>query len=120
MEYKIAEVVTPQNYKERTEMEIDKAPEQYKYWKGKHPNALLLFRVGDSYEAYCEDAIACLEILGVTLTRGKSYRLAGFPYHALDIYLPKLIRAGKRVAICEPIVEKKKKSISEVVGNARV
>lgn len=120
MDYEIKELVTPQNYKERIKSEKDTAPEQYKYWKEKHPDALLLFRVGDFYEAYCEDAMACSEILGVTLTKGKSYRLAGFPYHALDIYLPKLIHAGKRVAICEPIVEKKKKSISEVVGNARV
>lgn len=103
MEYEIKELVTPKTYKKRMKEAYDKAPRHFKYWKGKHPDALLLFRVGDFYEAYCEDAIACSEILGVTLTRGKSYRLAGFPYHALDIYLPKLIRAGKRVAICEHI-----------------
>lgn len=79
--------------------------------KAKHPDALLLFRVGDFYEAYDEDAVKAGEILGITVTRkfnskdkgsdGHTLRLAGFPYHALDTYLPKLIRAGLRVAICD-------------------
>lgn len=79
----------------------------YKEMKSKHLNAVLLFRVGDFYEAYEEDAKTCHEILGITLVRRVfdpkySGLLVGFPYHALDTYLPKLIRAGKRVCICEP------------------
>src|SRR5690606_10337388 len=79
---------------------------QYFNIKGKHPDAVLLFRVGDFYETFGEDAIKAAEILGITLTRrangSASYvELAGFPYHALDTYLPKLVRAGQRVAICE-------------------
>ncbi len=74
--------------------------------KGKHPDAILLFRVGDFYETFSEDAITSSEILGITLTKrangsAQYVELAGFPYHALDTYLPKLVRAGKRVAICE-------------------
>lgn len=84
---------------------------QFNELKTKHPDALLLFRVGDFYEAYDEDAVKAGEILGITVTRkfnskdkgsdGHTLRLAGFPYHALDTYLPKLIRAGLRVAICD-------------------
>ena len=76
--------------------------------KAKHPDAVLLFRCGDFYETYCSDAIVASEILGITLTKrsngksdaSKAIEMAGFPFHALDNYLPKLVRAGKRVAIC--------------------
>ena len=73
--------------------------------KGKYPTALLLFRVGDFYEAYNDDAKDACKILGITLCkRGKAdFEFCGFPYHALDSYLPKLVRAGKRVAICDEI-----------------
>ncbi len=85
---------------------------QYAEMKKKHPDAVLLFRVGDFYETFSEDAITASEILGITLTRranGKasSVELAGFPHHALDTYLPKLVRAGKRVAICEQLEDPK-------------
>ena len=88
-----------------------KAPEgntiltQWQNLKTKHPEALLLFRCGDFYESYMEDAEACAQVLGITLTKRSkdSVPMAGFPYHALDTYLPKLIRAGKRVAICDQI-----------------
>ena len=77
---------------------------QFRDMKKKHPDALLLFRVGDFYEAYADDAKACAEVLGITLTqRNGGYRMAGFPYHALDTYLPKLIRSGKRIAICDKL-----------------
>ena len=77
---------------------------QYFEMKAKHPDAVLLFRVGDFYETFSSDAITASEILGITLTRrangvAQSVELAGFPHHALDTYLPKLVRAGKRVAI---------------------
>ena len=95
--------------------------------KAKHPEALLLFRCGDFYETYCEDAVTASQILGITLTRrnnGAGVRgdeMAGFPYHALDTYLPKLIRAGKRVAICDQLEDPKltkklvKRGITELV-----
>ena len=75
--------------------------------KAKHPDAVILFRVGDFYETYCEDAKKLSEVLGLTLTRQAKTKidLTGFPYHALDTYLPKLIRAGLRVAICDDISE---------------
>ena len=75
--------------------------------KAKHPDAVILFRVGDFYETYCEDAKKIAEALGLTLTRQAKTKmdLTGFPYHALDTYLPKLIRAGLRVAICDDISE---------------
>lgn len=99
---------------------------QYIEMKKKHPDAILLFRVGDFYETFSDDAIAASEILGITLTRranGKamSVELAGFPHHALDTYLPKLVRAGKRVAICEQLEDPKltkklvKRGITELV-----
>src|SRR5574344_89730 len=80
--------------------------------KSKHPDAIMLFRCGDFYETYSEDAVVASEILGITLTRrangqGKSVEMAGFPHHALDTYLPKLIRAGKRVAICDQLEDPK-------------
>lgn len=87
---------------------------QYKEMKKKHPDAILLFRVGDFYELFGEDAVIASDVLGITLTRranGKknSIELAGFPHHALDTYLPKLVRAGHRVAICEQLEEPKAK-----------
>lgn len=96
--------------------------------KAKHPDAVLLFRCGDFYETYCEDAVAASRILGITLTRrgnGAGGRteteMAGFPHHALDTYLPKLVRAGKRVAICDQLEDPKltkklvKRGITELV-----
>ena len=99
---------------------------QYMAMKEKHPDAILLFRVGDFYETFSEDAIAASEILGITLTRrangsAQYVELAGFPHHALDTYLPKLVRAGKRVAICEQLEDPKttkklvKRGITELV-----
>lgn len=97
--------------------------------KAKHPDAVLLFRCGDFYETYCSDAIVASEILGITLTKrsngksdtAKSIEMAGFPFHALDNYLPKLVRAGKRVAICDQLEDPKmtkklvKRGITELV-----
>jgi DNA mismatch repair protein MutS len=85
---------------------------QYNNIKTKHPDAILLFRVGDFYETFGEDAIRASEILGITLTRRANgsasfVELAGFPYHALDTYLPRLVRAGQRVAICEQLEDPK-------------
>ena len=99
---------------------------QYFEMKAKHPDAVLLFRVGDFYETFSSDAITASEILGITLTRrangvAQSVELAGFPHHALDTYLPKLVRAGKRVAICEQLEDPKltkklvKRGITELV-----
>ncbi len=100
---------------------------QYFEMKQKHPDAVLLFRVGDFYETFSDDAIAAADILGITLTRrangsASSVELAGFPHHALDTYLPKLVRAGKRVAICEQLEDPKlvknklvKRGITELV-----
>lgn len=96
--------------------------------KAKHPDAIMLFRCGDFYETYCEDAVISSEILGITLTKrnnggknGSPIEMAGFPHHALDTYLPKLIRAGKRVAICDQLEDPKqtktlvKRGITELV-----
>ena len=103
---------------------------QFMELKSKHPDALLLFRCGDFYETYSDDAIVASEILGITLTRRSSaigtrkdaaVAMAGFPHHALDTYLPKLIRAGKRVAICDQLEDPKltkklvKRGITELV-----
>lgn len=99
---------------------------QYIEMKAKHPDAILLFRVGDFYETFSDDAITASEILGITLTRrangaAQYVELAGFPHHALDTYLPKLVRAGKRVAICEQLEDPKltkklvKRGITELV-----
>lgn len=83
---------------------------QFEDLKKKHPDATLLFRCGDFYETYREDAETCAQILGITLTKCKNgLTMAGFPFHALDTYLPKLIRAGKRVAICDQIEDPKAK-----------
>ena len=94
--------------------------------KAKHPDAVMLFRCGDFYETYSTDAVVASEILGITLTKrangkGKTVEMAGFPHHALDTYLPKLIRAGKRVAICDQLEDPKltkklvKRGITELV-----
>lgn len=94
--------------------------------KAKHPDAVMLFRCGDFYETYSTDAIIAAEILGITLTKrangkGKTIEMAGFPHHALDTYLPKLVRAGKRVAICDQLEDPKmtkklvKRGITELV-----
>jgi len=99
---------------------------QYYSVKSKHPDAILLFRVGDFYETFGEDAIKASEILGITLTRRANgsasfVELAGFPYHALDTYLPRLVRAGQRVAICEQLEDPKlakkivKRGITELI-----
>lgn len=86
---------------------------QFQELKAKHPEAVLLFRCGDFYESYMEDAEICAQVLGITLTKRSSDKvsMAGFPYHALDTYLPKLIRAGKRVAICDKIENPKSKTL---------
>ena len=94
--------------------------------KAKHPDAVMLFRCGDFYETYSTDAVVAAEILGITLTKrangkGKTIEMAGFPHHALDTYLPKLVRAGKRVAICDQLEDPKltkklvKRGITELV-----
>ena len=108
--------------------ELTPMMKQFFSLKAKHPDALLLFRCGDFYETYCDDAIAASQILGITLTRrnngaqGKTNaEMAGFPHHALDTYLPKLIRAGRRVAICDQLEDPKltkklvKRGITELV-----
>lgn len=101
--------------------------QQFFSLKAKHPDALMLFRCGDFYETYCEDAVAAAKILGITLTRRNnggtsgSAEMAGFPHHALDTYLPKLVRAGRRVAICDQLEDPKltkklvKRGITELV-----
>lgn len=102
--------------------------QQFYDLKAKHPEALLLFRCGDFYETYADDAIVASEILGITLTRRNNgaggtsqMEMAGFPYHALDVYLPKLVRAGRRVAICDQLEDPKltktlvKRGITELV-----
>ena len=101
--------------------------QQFFTLKAKHPDALMLFRCGDFYETYCEDAVAASKILGITLTKRNNggqtaaTEMAGFPHHALDTYLPKLIRAGRRVAICDQLEDPKltktlvKRGITELV-----
>ena len=99
---------------------------QFNEIKGKHPDAILLFRCGDFYETFSTDAIQASQILGITLTKrangsGKTIELAGFPHHALDTYLPKLVRAGRRVAICDQLEDPKltkkivKRGVTELV-----
>ena len=113
-------MATPKNIVETPLMK------QYYSVKASHPDAVLLFRVGDFYETFGEDAILTSEILGITLTKrangaASSVELAGFPHHALDTYLPKLVRAGQRVAICEQLEDPKlakkivKRGITELV-----
>ncbi|RXE61568.1 DNA methylase [Muribaculaceae bacterium Isolate-004 (NCI)] len=118
---------TPESVKRSTENKVEKPKRvadtplmtQYKEMKKKHPDAILMFRVGDFYEMMGGDAVKASEILGITLTRrrnGKagSIELAGFPHHALDTYLPKLVRAGQRVAICEQLEDPKQKQTEEL------
>lgn len=112
----------PEPTKKATENKVEKPKriadtplmQQYREMKKKHPDAILLFRVGDFYECMGVDAVKASEILGITLTRRmngdkSSIELAGFPHHALDVYLPKLVRAGNRVAICEQLEDPKLK-----------
>ena len=101
--------------------------QQFFSFKEKYPDAVLLFRCGDFYETYCDDAVTAAKILGITLTRrnnggsGDVTEMAGFPHHALDTYLPKLIRAGRRVAICDQLEDPKltkklvKRGVTELV-----
>ena len=107
--------------KKRQQQQMSNVPsiiKQYNDLKQKHPDALLLFRCGDFYETYKEDAVKASNILGITLTKhskrmdeeGKPLKMAGFPYHALDTYLPKLIRAGERVAICDQLESPRQKT----------
>ena len=108
------------------DIEMTPMMKQFLGLKEKHPDAVMLFRCGDFYETYSTDAIIATEILGITLTKrangkGKTIEMAGFPHHALDTYLPKLIRAGKRVAICDQLEDPKltkklvKRGITELV-----
>ena len=104
---------------------MSKMIETFKMLKEKHSDAVILFRVGDFYETYCEDAKKIAEVLGLTLTRQAKTKmdLAGFPCHALDTYLPKLIRAGLRVAICDDIsepVKLKKRGSNETTQEPQV
>ena len=100
---------------------------QFRDLKKKHPDAVMLFRCGDFYETYQEDAVTAAQVLGITLTHRNnkgavaSVEMAGFPYHALDTYLPRLIRAGYRVAICDQLEDPKltkklvKRGVTELV-----
>ena len=99
---------------------------QYNQIKSKYPGAILLFRVGDFYETFGEDAVKAAQILGIVLTKrangaASHIELAGFPHHALDTYLPKLVRAGQRVAICDQLEDPKltkkivKRGVTELV-----
>ena len=109
------------------EEKTDETPlmKQYNQIKARHPQALLLFRVGDFYETFGEDAIKASKILGIVLTKrrnGSSHiELAGFPHHSMDTYLPKLVRAGQRVAICDQLEDPKltknivKRGVTELV-----
>ena len=107
--------------------EVTPMMKQFFDLKAKHPDAILLFRCGDFYETYAQDAVEAADILGITLTKrnngreGESTAMAGFPHHALDTYLPKLVRAGRRVAICDQLEDPKltkklvKRGITELV-----
>ena len=115
--------VRPEKPEPRQQSSVSKVTQtpilkQYEEMKKKHPDAILLFRVGDFYETFGNDAVEASEVLGITLTRRANGRdnyieLAGFPHHALDTYLPKLVRAGKRVAICEQLEDPKLKKARE-------
>lgn len=109
-----------------SDIELTPMMKQFLDLKAKHPDAVMLFRCGDFYETYSTDAVIAAEILGITLTKrangkGKTIEMAGFPHHALDTYLPKLVRAGKRVAICDQLEDPKmtkklvKRGITELV-----
>lgn len=103
--------------KQDTQQKESPLLQQYNEMKAKHPDAILLFRVGDFYETFKEDAVRASEILGITMTRRASgtgsVELAGFPHHALDTYLPKLVRSGARVAICEQLEQPEKKKLAK-------
>lgn len=107
--------------KEDVKAAVSPIIKQYLDLKRKHPDAVLLFRCGDFYETYKEDAVKAAKILGITLTKstsrkdddGKPLAMAGFPYHALDTYLPKLIRAGERVAICDQLEDPRQKTLAK-------
>ena len=110
----------------KKDSELTPMMKQFFDLKAKHPDAVLLFRCGDFYETYCEDAVVASKILGITLTRrnngaSSGSEMAGFPHHALDTYLPKLVRAGRRVAICDQLEDPKltkklvKRGITELV-----
>jgi len=112
--------------KSGTKEELTPMMKQFFQLKAKHPDAVLLFRCGDFYETYCQDAVEASKILGITLTKrnngaSQGSEMAGFPYHALETYLPKLIRAGRRVAICDQLEDPKltkklvKRGITELV-----
>ena len=111
--------------KNTTEAKVTPLMKQYNSIKAKYPNAMLLFRVGDFYETFGEDAILSSKILGITLTKrsngSSNDALAGFPHHALDTYLPKLVRSGQRVAICDQLEDPKatkkivKRGVTELV-----
>jgi len=102
-------------------IELSPLQKQYYDLKAKHPDAIFLFRTGDFYVTYEEDAAVCAKILGITLSVREGRKEAAFPHHALDTYLPKLIRAGKRIAICDQLEDPKltkrpvKRSITELV-----
>ena len=103
---------------QKVEQKNEPLLKQYREMKKKHPDAILMFRVGDFYEIFGKDAVQASEVLGITLTRRQSgidsrIELAGFPHHALDVYLPKLVRAGHRVAICEQLEDPKLKRTPE-------
>lgn len=111
MDYNV-EVFTPQNYEKWHEKEIQRELEaipegKYVRFKKEYPDAVMLFRIGDFYETYSEDAQTCADTLELTLTNVNGarglYRMCGFPKHALNKYLTKLVRAGKKVCVCEPI-----------------
>ena len=112
----------------KTDMNDTPMMKQFRDIKAQYPDALLLFRCGDFYETYAEDAVQASKLLSITLTRrsngsgkGGSVDMAGFPFHALDIYLPKLVRAGLRVAICDQLEDPKltkklvKRGVTELV-----
>jgi DNA mismatch repair protein MutS len=102
----------PVKQKETKDVAETPLMKQYNAFKAKHPTAILLFRVGDFYETFGEDAIKASKILGIVLTKRANgaaafIELAGFPHHSLDNYLPKLVRAGERVAICDQLEDPK-------------
>ena len=126
-EEKAKEELTKEETKVVAAIALSPMLKQFYDLKAKHPDAVLLFRCGDFYETYAKDAEKASQILGITLTKssktkdkeGKPLAMAGFPYHALDTYLPKLIRAGQRVAICDQIEAPKettKRGVTELLA----